>query len=338
MCHSNLASEDMKRVILLTLALLALNLRAVETNSLTFIKTISLAGVRGRIDHFALDAQGQRLFVAALGNDTVEVIDLGAGKRIHTIGNCSTPQGVAYAPAENRLLVANGGNGKVKILDATSFQILQSIDNLPDADNARFDPKTGLFYAGYGDGALSVIRATNGELIANIKLAGHPESFQLEQNGNRIFVNVPDTGQVAVVDRDRHAVVATWPMEKYHGNFPMALDEANHRLFVGCRHPAKLVVLDTTTGKHVGTVEISSDTDDLFYDATRKLIYVSCGGGFIDVIGQRNADSYELRERVATVSGARTSFFRPERDELYLAVRAGLISGSAEIRVFKCGE
>jgi YVTN family beta-propeller protein len=327
----------MKCVVLLAIALLALNLRAADTNSLTLIKTVPLPDVRGRIDHFALDAEGQRLFVAALGNDTVEVIDLGTGKRLHTIGHCSTPQGVAFATAENRLAVANGGSGSVKILDATSFQTLQSIDNLPDADNARYDAKPGLFYVGHSDGALAVIRATNGELIANIKLAGHPESFQLEQNGNRIFVNVPDAGQVAVVDRDQRAVVATWPMEKFHGNFPMALDETNHRLFVGCRHPARLVVLDTTTGKHMGDVEISSDTDDLFYDAGRKLIYASCGGGFIDVIEQRNADSYELRERIATVSGARTSFFRPERGELYLAVRAGLISGSAEIRIFKCG-
>ena len=327
----------MKRVVLLVIAGLALNLHAVDTNTLTLIRTIPLPDVRGRIDHFALDAQGQRLFVAALGNDTVEVIDLGTAKRIHTIGHCSTPQGVAFAPAENRLLVANGGSGTVTILDATSFQTLQSIGNLPDADNAHYDAKSGLFYVGYGDGALAAIRATNGELAADIKLAGHPESFQLEQNGNRIFVNVPDAGYVAVVERDRRAVVATWPMEKFHGNFPMALDEANHRLFVGCRHPARLVVLDTVAGKKVADVEITSDTDDLFYDAGRKLIYVSCGGGFIDVIAQRNADSYELRERIPTVSGARTSFFRPDRDELYLAVRAGLISGGAEIRVFKCG-
>ncbi|MGH7952589.1 MAG: YncE family protein, partial [Limisphaerales bacterium] len=163
----------------------------------------------------------------------------------------------------------------------------------------------------------------------------HPESFQLEQNGNRIFVNVPDAQQVAVIDRDKRAVVATWPMKQFHSNFPMALDEANHRLFIGCRRPARLVVLDTTTGKMVGNVEISGDTDDVFYDASRKRIYLSCGGGFIDVIDQRNADSYQLRERIPTASGARTSFFSPERNELYLAVRAGMISGSAEIRVFK---
>lgn len=320
----------MKWIALFVGALLTLNLRA-DTNVLTLIKTIPLPEVRGRIDHFALDVQGQRLFMAALGNDTVEVIDLATGKRIRTIGDCSEPQGVAFAPAENRLLIANGGSGVVKIFNATSFQMLHEIDNLRDADNTRYD--SGWFYVGYGSGALAVINATNGELVASIKLDGHPESFQLERNGSRIFVNVPDARQVAVVDRDKRAVMATWPMETFHGNFPMALNEANHRLFIGCRSPARLIALDLTTGKRGNDVEISRDTDDVFYDAQRKRIYASCGGGFIDVI---DADNYEVRERIATRSGARTSFFSPERGELFLAVRAGMISGGAEIRVYKC--
>ncbi|MGH7954042.1 MAG: YncE family protein, partial [Limisphaerales bacterium] len=198
-----------KRAALLSIALLALNLHAADTNALTLVKTIPLPDVSGRIDHFALDAQGQRLFVAALGNDTVEVIDLAAGKHLHTIGDCSTPQGLAFAPAENRLAIANGGSGVVKILDATSFKTLASLGDMPDADNMRYDAKADLIYVGYGDGALGIISATNGELVASIKLDGHPESFQLEQNGNRIFVNVPDAQQVAVIDRDKRAVVAT---------------------------------------------------------------------------------------------------------------------------------
>jgi hypothetical protein len=326
----------MKRIVLLAIAAFALNLQAANTNVLTLIQVIPLPDVRGRIDHLALDAGGQRLFVAALGNDTVEVIDLKAGKRIRTIGDCSEPQGVAFAPAENRLLIANGGSGGVKILDANSFKTLYRLGDLPDADNARYDAKSDLFYVGYGGGALAVIRAATGELAAKIQLAGHPESFQLERNDRRIFVNVPEARQVAVVDRDRRAVVATWPMEAFSANFPMALDEADHRLFIGCRRPARLVVLDTTTGKRTGNVKIAGDTDDLFYDAERKLIYASCGAGFIDVIQQHNANAYELRERIPTVSGARTSYFWPERGELFLAVRAGPVSGGAAIHVYQC--
>lgn len=326
----------MKRLILLTTVLLGFHLRAAESNGLTLVKTIPLPDVHGRIDHLALDVKGHRLFVAALGNDTVEVIDLAAGKRIQTIGGCSEPQGLAFVPAENRLAIANGGSGVVSLLDATSFKTIQTIPGLPDADNVRYDAKSDLVYVGYGNGALAVIRPATGERVATIQLAGHPESFQLEQNGSRLFVNIPDGEQVAVVDRDQHRVLDTWPMKEFGGNFPMALDAVNHRLFLGCRRPARMVVLDTATGKTVASVAIEGDADDLFYDAGRKLIYVSCGGGFIDVLAQRTADSYQLRERIPTRGGARTSYFSRERNELYLAVRAGLISGGAEIRIYQC--
>lgn len=324
-----------KSLALISLALLTLNLRAAEASALVLFKTIPLPGVAGRIDHFAFDAQGQRLFMAALGNDTVEVIDLASGKRLRTIGGCSEPQGLAFVPGANRLFIANGGSGVVKMLDGTDFKTLKTVGDLPDADNARYDAQANLVYVGYGEGALAIINATNGELVAKIPLSGHPESFQLEKDGNRIFVNVPDAQQITVIDREKRSVIATWPMEEFRANFPMALDEANHRLFVGCRRPARLVVLDTASGKKVSDVNIDGDTDDLFYDAGRKQVYVSCGAGFIDVIAQQGADKYDLRERIPTTSGARTSFSSPERGELYLAVRAGMVFGSAEIRVFK---
>src|SRR6266516_2710927 len=177
--------------------------------------------------------------------------------------------------------------------------------------------------------SLSVVHAQAADrlkLTKTIPLAGvkgrfdHPESFQLEQNGNRIFVNVPDAKHIAVVDRQKRIVIATWPMEKFRANFPMALDGANHRLFVGCRTPSRLVAFDTTTGKMVTDLEISGDTDDTFYDAKLKRVYISCGEGFVDVIDQRNADSYQSRERIASRAGARTSFFSAEMNELYLAV------------------
>jgi len=321
--------------LLFCAAFLTLPLRAADTNALALVETIPLPDVHGRIDHLAMDVLGRRLFVAALGNNTVEVVDLAAGKRVHSIGGCSEPQGLAFLPEENRLVIANGGSGVMKILDGDSFKTLASVDHLSDADNVRHDAAAGLIYVGYGGGALAVIRADNGELAASIKLPGHPESFQLEKNGRRIFVNVPDAGQIAVIDRAKRKVVATWPLGDFHANFPMALDEAGHRLFVGCRRPARLLVLDTANGRKIADVEISRDADDVFYDAARKRIYVSCGGGFIDVIDQRGADEYSPRERIATSGGARTGYFSPARNELFLAVRAGMLSGGAEIRVYQ---
>src|SRR5207249_2540532 len=160
---------------------------------------------------------------------------------------CSTPQGVIYLAALNQLFVANGSDGTVKVFDGDSFSLLKNPGSMDDADNVRFDEKANLVYVGYGDGALAVIESATVKQQANIKLAGHQESFQLEKEGSRIFVNVPDAKQVAVIDREKKSVVATWAMEKFQANFPMALDEASHRLFVGCRKPARLVVFDTET-------------------------------------------------------------------------------------------
>ena len=300
--------------------------------SLKLDRTIPLNNVKGRIDHMAMDVGGQRLFVAALGNNTVEVVDLKAGKVSQTLTGFAEPQGIVYVPEFNKLFVANGSDGTLRVLDGQSFKTLATVQLGDDADNVRYDEKAKQVYVGYGDGALAVIDAKSNGKVADIKLSAHPESFRLETNGPRIFVNVPGANQIAVVDRDKKVVIETWPMENAKANFPMILDEPNHRLFVGCRRPARLLTFDARTGKAIGNVEISGDTDDLFYDAKRKQVYVSCGAGFIDVI--KEEDSSQSRERVPTASGARTSFFSPELDELCLAVRAGLISSSAEIRVY----
>ncbi len=302
--------------------------------SLRLVRIIPLPDVKGRLDHFSLDSKGQRLFVAALGNNTVEVLDLNAGKRLRSITGCNKPQGVFFLPKGNLLCVATGGDGRLRIYDCVSFKPLVTIGSLDDADNLRYDARADRVYVGYGDGALGVINPVTGVLTARIQLLGHPESFQLEPGGNRIFVNVPGARQVAVIDRQTRRVEEAWLLPAAQANFPMALDETNHRLFIGCRNPARLLVLDSTTGKAVTDLEISGDTDDLFYDATRKRIYVSCGEGFIDVIEQREADSYTLSEKIPTLPGARTSFFSSDLNQFYLAMpRRG--ERAAEIRVFQ---
>src|SRR6266550_3030233 len=305
-----------------------------EEGTFQLKQTIPLPGVEGRIDHFALDAAGERLFVCALGNNTVEVLDLRRGERTYSVTGLGSPQGVAYIPELDRLFIANDKGGICKIYDAKSFQPVGEIDLKDDADNVRYDNSSKRVYVGFGSGGIGIINAVDGKQVGSIKLAAHPEAFELEKQGKRIFVNVPDARQVAVVDRDRGEVIATWGTGLAFGNFPIVLDETNHRLFVGCRLPSKLVVLDTESGKVIAKIDISGDSDDLFYDSKRHRIYAICGAGKIDIIEQADANTYKALAKIDTANGARTGLFVPERDTLFVAVpHRG--SQQAEIRAYQ---
>src|SRR5438034_3298359 len=244
-----------------------------EQKTFKLKQTIPLPGVEGRIDHLALDAASDRLFVCALGNNTVEVLDLRKGERIHSITGLGAPQGIAYITELNRIFVANDKGGICKIYDGKSFQAVGRLDFKDDADNVRYDSPTKKIYVGFGSGGIGVVNAVDGKQIGSIKLSAHPEAFELEKNGKRIFVNVPNSRNVAVIDRDKSEVVATWKTDLAFANFPMALDEANHRLFVGCRLPSKLVVLNTDSGAVIAKIDVSGDCDDLFYDTKRHRVY-----------------------------------------------------------------
>ena len=305
-----------------------------EPQALQLVQTIPLPGVEGRIDHIAVDVAGQRLFVAALGNGSVEILDLRTGKRIHSIGGLHEPQGVAYVAEANRIYAACGGDGVVNVYDAKSFDLVTTLHDLDDADNIRYDATAKCLFVGYGSGALAIIDTTTSRHVGDIKLAGHPESFQLEQKRNRIFVNVPTAKHVAVVDREQRRVIATWPFKSAVSNFPMALDGVKRRVFIGCRQPAALIVLDSDSGKEVASVAIGGDTDDVFYDHTRSRIYISCGAGFIDVLDCKALPPYGLMGRIPTAGGARTSLFVPELNRFYLAApHHG--NQPAEVRVYE---
>ena len=320
-------------LILLMAAVMIGDIKAQETAPLRFLQAIPLPGVEGRIDHLAVDLKGQRLFVAALGNNTVEVIDLKTGNRVHTITGLREPQGVGFIPESNKLYVANAKGGACDIFDGASFKQIKSVKFSDDADNVRYDAAARHVYVGYGDGALGVIDAASGERIGDVKLDAHPESFQLEKNGSRVFVNIPTARKIAVVDRAKAAVIGSWKVEA-RDNFPMALDEEHHRLFVATRKPAKLVVFDTESGRAVASLGAPGDADDVFYDAAKRRIYISGGEGAIGVFRQSDADRYEAVTKISAAAGARTSLFVPELGRLYLAVphRGGQ---GAEIRVYE---
>lgn len=305
-------------------------------SSLELAQTIPLPDVVGRIDHFAVDTQHRRLFVAALGNDSVEVVDSQNGKSIKSIRGCAKPQGLLFLPKLNLLYVGNGGSGQIDVFDCDSFQLKQTIKALPDADNLRSDVTGETAYVGFGDGAIGVINTTSGTLTHRIDLKGHPESFRLEHAGTRIFANVPSERCITVIDRVKGSVTTNWPLTKFGGNFPMALDETNHRLFIGCRQPAHLLVMNTASGEVISDLDISGDTDDLFFDAKRKLVYAICGAGFVDIVEQRDR-ACVLKERIPTRTGARTGLFIPSQDLLCVAVpKHG--NETAEIRLFKVAD
>jgi len=326
------SSKAVRRVALL--CCLAAATSNGQSAPLRLKQTIPLPGVEGRIDHFAADPSGQRLFVCALGNNSLEVIDLRKGDHVHSIAGLGAPQGVGYAPEINRLIVANDKGGTCKIYDGKSFQTVGELNLKDDADNVRYDEARKKFYVGFGSGGVAVINAADGKQVDSIQVGAHPEAFQLEKSGNRIFVNVPNSRYVAVIDRDKSEVVAKWKTDSAFANFPMALDEANHRLFVGCRVPSRLVVLNTESGDVTAKLNISDDADDIFYDAKRHRIYAVCGAGAIDVIQQTDPNTYKILSKIDTVKGARTGLFEPNQDMLFVAVpRRG--SQQAEIRCYQ---
>jgi DNA-binding beta-propeller fold protein YncE len=294
---------------------------AATTDALTLERKIALGDVAGRLDHFAIDLDHHRLFLAELGNDTIGVVDIASGSVLHRIGGLKEPQGVGYVPGTDTIYVANAGDGTLHTYRGADFSPIAVAKLGDDADNIRVDPRQGQVIVGYGSGALAVLDAAAGKRIGQIALAGHPEAFQLDPAGNRIYVNVPDAREVAVIDRSASKQVAKWALPDAGSNFPMALDAADKRLFAVYRRPAVLAVFDTGSGAVVTRLSTCGDADDVFVDAKRQRVYVSCGEGALDVL-QKEDKAYRELGRVATVSGARTSLWVPELDRLFLAVRA----------------
>lgn len=306
-----------------------------EPAPLVRVQTIPLKGPSGRLDHLALDAAHARLFVANMPNHSLDVVDLHAGKLVRQIPGQDGIQGLAYAPDLDRIFVGNAEGGICNVFDGNDYRLLKSIKFADDADNVRYDPRTGRAYVEHAEASLAVLDAKSLKLIADIKLPGAPESFQLEKARPRLYINTPQAGRVAAVDTVHNRVVAEFPLTRAAANFPMALDEADRRIFVGCRREPMLVVLDSESGKEVTGVPIPGDTDDVFYDARRKRIYASCGAGFLAVIQQRDADHYESVAELPTAKLARTSFFDPVTDRLYLVVPRDDQRAAPEIWVYE---
>jgi DNA-binding beta-propeller fold protein YncE len=278
-----------------------------------------LPGVTGRIDHMAIDTVGSRLFIAALGNNSLEVVDLSLGKRVQTIPRLSEPQGVVFIKDSGRLVVSNGGNGMCLVFDAQTLDPITRIDLHDDADNLRYDDTTQHLFIANGNGAIGEFDAKFNRL-GSISLPGHPESFVIDRSSGRMFINVPTIGAVVVADIGKRLIADTWKLRNVRDNFPMALDKAAHLLLVGTRIPSRLIGFNTQSGRIVFAIPIDGDPDDIFIDPLRRRIYISCGAGYLDVFERTDTGHYQFIKKLPTAPGAKTSLFVPESRRLYLAV------------------
>jgi len=302
-------------------------------NPLRLETTIPLPAINGRIDHLTLDPVRQRLFVAALGNNSVEVIDTVRNVHVRSLPGFHEPQGLVVVPELNAVAIANGDSGTLQLVDAATLETRWTISIGGDADNVRYEPGTKRVFVAY-QGGIAVVDPVAAHVVQRIQVSGHPESFQFESQGTRLFANVPGwwSSQVIVADRSTTTVTDRRSTGACQANYPMALDESTHRLLIGCRRPASLALFETDAGTSLGSIPVVGDTDDLFYDGARRRVYVIGGDGFIDVV-QRDQDTLRRIARVPTRDGARTGMWIAEQSRLYLAVPAGR-GQPAEIRVF----
>lgn len=300
--------------------------------SVRAVEAIPLPAVNGRIDHLAIDLHRGRLFVAALGSRTIEVLDLRSGRRLTRIPGWTEPQGVCFVPGTDRLFVTDG-DGRCVALDGASLAPLRTATLAGDADNIRLDAQSGRVYVGFGEGGLAALDDRTGSLLAVLPLPSHPEAFQLSGRDGRVFVNLPREREVTVLDRSRGAVVARWHLPGAGPNYPMALDDAGHRLFVGSRDPGRLWVCDTRSGRVLQSLPLGGDADDLFFDPARARLYAFCGEGTLEIFASRGG-RLATRLRVRTAPGARTGLCVPGENRLYVAApRRG--PQPAEILVFE---
>jgi len=281
---------------------------------------IPLGQVSGRTDHLGIDLKRQRLLIAELGNNSLGVVDLAAGKVLRRIPGLSEPQGVAYVPFSDSVFVANAGDGSVRVLRAEDLTPIGRIELGDDADNVRLDTAHKRVLVGYGKGALAVIDPASLTKTADIRLRAHPEGFQIDETRTQVFVNVPDAREIGVVDLATGST-RSLPTQGAGSNYPMATDGDEHRILVVFRSPPTLMALSSQDGHVVAKIDTCGDADDVFVDRKRRRVYVSCGEGVVDVLESGEA-GYRRLARVPTVPGARTSRFVPELDRLFVAVRA----------------
>ena len=283
-------------------------------------RTIPLPAVEGRIDHLTADVDGKRVFVAALGNGTVEVVDVAHGERVGTIKGLKEPQGLFYRQQNQTLYVATGGDGMVRVYNARTLAMVGSIGLGDDADNLRFDHQSDSLLVGYGDGTIAFLPwDLKGKPKAEVPLPAHPESFQVSSNGSHLLVNLPHDHSIALIDLARLRLDSKWTHLGAESNYPMAVDRPHLRFFVACRAPAQLLELREDASAVAGRIGTVGDADDLFFDDTHMRIYVIGGEGFVDIVDAPQNGKLKSIGHIQTASGARTGLLVPGWNKLLVA-------------------
>ncbi len=317
-----------------TVAVLVLS-TPVPAGELELVQTIVLKGKAGGLDHVAIDAKRERLFVANKVNNTLDIVDLKAGKLIEQKPNQTAIQGIAYAADLDKIFVGLGTQGLCNVIDGESYKLLKTIKFKDDADNVRYNAATHLVYVAHAEKMLGVIDAKTYEVKADIKLPDTAEGFEMESKRSLMYLSAPAANVVAVIDTDKNEVVKTYPMKLAGGAHPLALDEANKRVYIGCRKEPKVIVMDTESGKELSAVDVVGNIDDLWLDAKRKRLYASCGDGSLVVLKQVDADKLEVVEKVETPKGAKTCLYVPATGKLYLAVPRQEGKDGPEVRIYQ---
>ena len=307
------------------------------SSPITLRTRIALPGVYGRMDHYGWDSRRGLLLVAALGNDTVEII--GDWRRRSSITGLEHPQAVVYLPRVDRIAVSSQ-SGKLRFYEAGSYALLKTLDFGENAntDNMRYDGLSQKLYVGYGAGSrgsIAVVDPKSLERQEEYTVGSHPEAFQLETGGPRIFVNLPDQGAIGVIDRAT-GVVSRWKVPGHTNVHAMALDEDNQRLFTAALQPGRFTIVDTNSGAVVATLPCVLGVDDIWFDNGRKRIYAP-GSGAIDVFEQVDPDHYRALAHVVVDPGSGSTSFRLEsrtQDSLFMSLPNVLPQGGSEVLLF----
>jgi DNA-binding beta-propeller fold protein YncE len=310
----------------------SLSLSAQSEQPLSLVETIPMPNVNGRLDHLYVDVGTKRLFVAGLENGSVEVVDLKAAKWLRTIPGFKKPQGIVFVPHLNKIFVASGDDGMVRVFSGKSYRLMDSIKLDRGANRITYDPRQKLVYVGYGgkdagenNGEIAIIGATTGKVVATIQVDAHPAEMLLDISGKKLFALIPMRNEVQVIDTVNRKVIATWPVgSKSPGD--AALDESSQRLLIGTHTPPNMIVMDAHTGREAISLPTVDGMDGVYFDTTRKRGYVSGGRGFdvgsVVVYQQTGLDQYKNIGQVPTKAGAGTSFWSPELNRYYVAAPA----------------
>jgi DNA-binding beta-propeller fold protein YncE len=319
-------------------------LAGAESNApLSLVKTIALPSVTGRFDHFAFDPADGRLFVAATGNHSVEVVNVKTGMRIETIAGLGKPHGLAWVADEGKLFVADGSLAALKVYTGSPLKEVATLALSDDADDMVYDAQTKLLYVGHGGsgaaapGRIAVVNTRDNSLVENLPVSAHPEALDIDPGGKRVFANIADSSEIVVIDSTSHAIKATWKLSRAKDNVPVAFDADDHALLVGCRSPARSISVDAGTGAEVSDLPSSAGADDLFYEAQRHRAYLVTGSGAVDVYAVSPDKSLKAVDSIKTGAGAKTGLLVPSLKALFVAVPATSTS-PAEIRMYSTGQ